>query len=135
MTRINAGIPVASLCDEHLLAEHREIKRMPNTKLNGTPPSLFTLGKGHVTFFKDKGVFTLHRYLDILSECLKMGFNVTDYSSNWNGSGSDYVSTEEAKLILKERIITRLSGMKKIHYYGRHISFEEALNILLLNKQ
>ena len=29
MTRINSGIPVKSLTDEHLLAEHREIKRLP----------------------------------------------------------------------------------------------------------
>jgi deoxyribonuclease (pyrimidine dimer) len=134
LTRINAGIPVSYLCDEHLLSEHREIKRMPNTKLNSTPSPTFRLGIGHVTFFKDKGVFTLHRYLDVHSECLKRGFNVADYSSNWDGTGSDYVPTEEAKLILKERIITRLSGMKKIHYYGRRVNFEEAVEILLLNK-
>ena len=30
MTRINAGIPVQSLSGKHLIAEHREIKRIPN---------------------------------------------------------------------------------------------------------
>ena len=30
MTRINAGIPAAMLTGKHLLAEHREIKRIPN---------------------------------------------------------------------------------------------------------
>lgn len=29
MTRINSAINVKYLTDEHLLAEHREIKRMP----------------------------------------------------------------------------------------------------------
>ena len=29
MTRINSVIPVRNLTDEHLLAEHREIKRLP----------------------------------------------------------------------------------------------------------
>ena len=29
MTRINSAIPVKCLTDEHLLAEHREIKRLP----------------------------------------------------------------------------------------------------------
>ena len=30
MTRINAGIPPKKLTNRHLLAEHREIKRIPN---------------------------------------------------------------------------------------------------------
>ncbi len=30
MTRINVSINVKALTDEHLLAEHREIKRLPN---------------------------------------------------------------------------------------------------------
>ena len=38
MTRINAGIPVEKLSDQHLLAEHREIKRIPNTKFTGKVP-------------------------------------------------------------------------------------------------
>ena len=83
MTRINAGIPVKLLCDEHLLAEHREIKRIPNSKLNGNPPLKFTLGKGHVTFFKNKSKYTLNRYLEIHNECILRGFSVTDYSSAW----------------------------------------------------
>lgn len=29
MTRINSAINVKNLTDEHLLAEHREIKRLP----------------------------------------------------------------------------------------------------------
>ena len=32
MTRINVSINVKALTDEHLLAEHREIKRLPNIK-------------------------------------------------------------------------------------------------------
>ena len=30
MTRINVGIPPAELTGKHLIAEHREIKRIPN---------------------------------------------------------------------------------------------------------
>jgi hypothetical protein len=33
MTRINL-IPVEELTDQHLLAEHREIKRIPNAVIN-----------------------------------------------------------------------------------------------------
>ena len=35
MTRINVGIPPAELTDKHLLAEHREIKRIPNCIAKG----------------------------------------------------------------------------------------------------
>ena len=30
MTRINCGVAVEQLTDEHLLAEHRELKRLPS---------------------------------------------------------------------------------------------------------
>ena len=35
MTRINCGIPVEELTDKHLLAEAREIKRIPNNVSKG----------------------------------------------------------------------------------------------------
>ena len=59
MTRINIGIPPKQLTNKHLIAEHREIKRIPNViskgkyNLKSIPPE-FTLGKGHVSFFYDK---------------------------------------------------------------------------------
>ena len=48
MTRINVDIPVKNLTDEHLLAEHREIKRVGNrfstraklNKFDDIPPVL-----------------------------------------------------------------------------------------------
>ena len=53
MTRINCGIPVEELTNKHLIAEHREIKRLPNCVVKGRynlkgQPKLFTLGTGHV---------------------------------------------------------------------------------------
>ena len=59
MTRINAGIPPAELTNKHLIAEHREIKRIPNCiakgkyKMEGIPDK-FKLGTGHVKFFYNK---------------------------------------------------------------------------------
>ena len=35
MTRINVGISPAELNDKHLIAEHREIKRIPNCVAKG----------------------------------------------------------------------------------------------------
>ena len=59
MTRINIGIPPANLTRQHLIAEHREIKRISNQISKGRfnlkdQPKDFTLGTGHVKFFYDK---------------------------------------------------------------------------------
>ena len=85
MTRINAFIPVVELSDKHLLAEHREIKRIPNTIKSGKAvikdiPSRFTLGKGHVKFFYKKLLWLHNRYNEIYQECKNRGFNVIDYN-------------------------------------------------------
>ena len=148
MTRINSAIPVENLTDEHLLAEHREIKRIPAyfdktnfDTLYKRIPDKFCLGSGHVTFFFNKLKFTYDRYLVIHTECLKRGFNVTDYSSCWfrvkNRLYFDYnwrsytVTTEEKKLLI-DRISERIQDSKKeyFHYYGKQITKQEAIKLL-----
>ena len=120
MTRINTGIKVENLSDQHLLAEHREIKRIPRTKFKSKPSSKFTLGEGHVLFFSDKHQYTFNRYKQIYAECLKRGFNVENYCENWNSlSGLDYLPSLDVINIVKERIIERAKTSKQvIKYYG-----------------
>ena len=143
MTRINAGIPPKALTDQHLLAEHREIKRLPIVfAKNPNPigiPKQFTLGTGHVKFFLDKGKYTLKRYKLIYAECTKRGFEITDYSSNWEiyneypKRNKDYKETKEALELLIERIGARLSTSKqKPRYYKKDLSVDKAL--LLIRK-
>ena len=79
------GIASKILTDEHLLAEHREIKRLPAQYLLSVAsgsinkiPDKFCLGKGHVLFFINKPLYTLNRYKEIREECLSRGFNVSD---------------------------------------------------------
>lgn len=144
MTRINSAISVQNLTDEHLLAEHREIKRLPDNFLKALKsgalrriPKEFCLGTGHVTFFLDKQMFLLKRYYQIHTECLKRGFNVEDYSDNWlgledwmkeRGCWYDYTPTETEKHLLRTRICERIVTSKKerFHYYGKPISKEVA---------
>lgn len=95
MTRINAGIPPAELSDKHLLAEHREIKRIPNMVKSGRAnlsgiPEKFTLGKGHVKFFYNKLRYLYIRYIKIHEECKKRGFNVTDFSDAFLLTADEY---------------------------------------------
>ena len=143
MTRINSAIPVKNLTDEHLLAEHREIKRLPyqrrksfNNGYLSFAPKKFTLGKGHVLFFLGKQNFILKRYLALYNECIKRGFKVQNYSENWNYVKSEYMNdyepTEEERKLLVERITDRIVNGKKqyYHYYGRQVSKEEAIAIL-----
>lgn len=126
MTRINAGIPPADLSDKHLIAEHREIKRIPNTINSGKAilkniPPKFTMGTGHVKFFYDKLLYLHKRYQKIYNECIKRGFKVTDYSEAFmvqeenNHLVNDWKPTQDAINLIKARIIQNdnLSEIKK----------------------
>lgn len=142
MTRINSSINVKLLTDEHLLAEHREIKRLPavykkhieRSESFSKLPNEFVLGAGHVLFFINKGQFTLARYLELYTECLNRGFKVEDYSQNWLCYNilNDYIPTDKENTLLIERITDRLLKTKKNywHYYGKQITKEEAVNLL-----
>jgi hypothetical protein len=115
MTRINSGILPNELPGKLLLAEHREIIRIPNCINSGRAiikdlPSVFTLGKGHVKFFYSKLEYLRKRYILLYEECLKRGYNVTDMSGSFiyrQGLYNDWEETEEARALLIERITSR----------------------------
>jgi len=82
MTRINLVEP-AELCDQHLIAEWRELTRIPNGIVAGKYtvnlaeiPEHYTVrtednpdgGKGHVKFFLNKLRFLSYRYEAIREE-------------------------------------------------------------------
>lgn len=122
MTRINCGLNPSELTDRHLLSEAREIKRIPNLIKKGKfsmkgQPKTFTLGTGHVKFFYDKQYYLLERYRQIYGECIKRGFNVTDYSSAWADIPlslyNDYIPTDRDREIVRARIAERLKQKKK----------------------
>ena len=122
MTRINCGIPPAKLTREHLIAEHREIKRIPNdvkkalNKGKGVnfkgQPDKFKLGTGHVKFFYDKLLYLKHRYENIYNECISRGYNMTYFGDAWSDIPkefmNDYKPTNEDREIVEERIRERL---------------------------
>lgn len=148
MTRINSDFNVKKLTDEFLLAEHREIKRIPyvhsKSLISGSIkrlPKEFGLGKGHVLFFVGKPKFTLDRYIQIYDECRSRGFNVSDYRDNWNTISMDYYILEtpyiasefDIKLIrerLSERLINSYKKGNIHHWNGDELSLEEALKLI-----
>lgn len=116
MTRINL-VPPSELCDQHLLAEHRELTRIPSAvakgryHLNGQPAD-YKLGEGHVRFFFNKLLFLKKRYADLHEECLARGFRVQnrwaedlpDTPALW----LDYTPTEQALALNRARIAERM---------------------------
>lgn len=127
MTRINL-VPPAELCDQHLLAEHRELTRIPNVVAKGKfslegQPTRYKLGTGHVKFFFDKMQFLKRRYEALHDECLSRGFNVKNI---WPESGlenpelwKDYEPTEMALLENRERIKIRMPEKARFTAYKK----------------
>ena len=88
MTRVNL-VPPEELTDQHLFSEFRELKMVPKSlarSLRGAErrgvadpvawvlarcPREFVLGKGHVSFFYDKGTFLRRRYAAVRAELLR----------------------------------------------------------------
>ena len=83
MTRINL-VPPSELTDQHLIAEYREIFMVAGSlrrtllSKNGFQesrvPKKYTLNKGHVYFFYNKGKYLDKRYTQIINEMKERGF-------------------------------------------------------------
>lgn len=130
MTRINV-VPVEELCDQHLLAEYRELPRVFRLA-HPCPdaPKEYTLGKGHVKFFYDKLGWLLWRSRLLAEECTKRGINVrypygfevtqsTIFSWMLDGLLGSYRPTPEALALNRARIADRLSTMKGVRHASR----------------
>lgn len=121
MTRINVVNP-SELSREHLVAEYREIMRLPgNLKswLNRKtkPPSFdeipeeYKLGTGHVKFFYNKFLFLQKRFESLVGEMQARGYNPNFTDSTIfivdNLYYNDYTPTEAAIEINRVRIKER----------------------------
>ena len=119
MTRINIINPL-ELYDQHLIAEYREIlmvasslKRTLVSKggyKESKVPKRYTLNKGHVYFFYNKGLYLHKRYDSIICEMKKRGFKPhPDRKFPENifkdiGLYNDWVPKEDDYKIIRKRI-------------------------------
>ena len=130
MTRINIVDP-SELYDQHLVAEYRELfmvgsalqrsLRSPNWNVERIPKS-FTLNKGHVSFFYNKGKYLYNRYLDIIAEMQHRGMNPDpdrvfkreqwpdELYLNWTPSESD---KEIVRARIRERVAAKPTWYRK----------------------
>jgi hypothetical protein len=136
MTRISASVKPVELCDKMLMAEHREILRIPNAIKNGKAkvdfkkiPLKFKLGTGHVMFFYNKIKYLEKRYHKLYNECIDRGFNVQYYGDCFEDIPSelykDWSVESHVRPLLVERINERLSTMKNIKYCSENVSLDE----------
>ena len=141
MTRINANIKPKDLIDQHLIAEYREIVRIPNYVRNNVEkaqislsraPKEFKLNSGHVLYFYDKIQFLHARFIALKEEMdhRNISNNISDEMfidfpvEFYNDIESDNLI--EANKEVAQRIVERISTMKKhptIH--GQKINIEE----------
>ena len=132
MTRINI-ISVSELYDQHLIAEYREITMVPAalkrtlSSKKGLDeskiPINYTLNKGHVYFFYNKGEYLFKRYQQIIDEMRKRGFKPDikrkfpkDIFIN-NNLYNDWEPSLEDFKIIKERIQSKIN--EKPNWYRK----------------
>jgi deoxyribonuclease (pyrimidine dimer) len=126
MTRINSGIDPKTLCDQHLLAEYREMPRIASLAWHRwktyqpiPPLPKFTLGKGHMLFFVDKGLYLEKRFASIVDELTKRGYAISfrQYRAHPEPWHKDHLpTTEEVKTVLN-RISERMPKVVRKTFY------------------
>ena len=130
MTRINIIHP-SELTDQHLIAEYRELfmvgsslqrsLKSPSWNPNKIPKK-FTLNKGHVTFFYDKGKYLSKRYESIRSEMISRGMKPDETRifkrEQWPDElYNDWLPTLEDEKIIRDRLDERIS--QKPNWYRK----------------
>ena len=124
MTRINI-VPPEELADQHLMAEYREIFMVGSSlqrSMTGKNwetkkqqlPKVYTLNKGHVSFFYNKGKYLAKRYLELRKELLLRGYDIDltrDFKvEQWPAElYNDWTPTVEEQAIARSRIAYRFS--------------------------
>lgn len=121
MTRINC-IPVQELTTKHLVAEYREITRLPNNLAKSLSrakpfsmseiPTQYTLGTGHVKYFYNKFRYLQKRFENLVEEMVRRGYNPKYRDSSIfkveEKFYQDWTPDEEAMRKNRERIKERL---------------------------
>jgi deoxyribonuclease (pyrimidine dimer) len=116
MTRINSGIHPRELPTKLLVAERRELIRIPNCVKSGrakisNATDTFKLGKGHVSFFYKRIGYLKKRYDELTKECIKRGIKASDFSNSFVDIPSelmqDWTPTKSDRILLIERIKER----------------------------
>ena len=125
MVRVNLVHP-RKLTDEHLYAENVELK-MLETFINEHPkgfiPDEYCLGKGHMSFFRNKiGYIKYRQHLISREMCSRKGTPYVRthklYPIEWEPDDKD-ISVNKARII--NRLVNPLKKKNPWHYKGKEI--------------
>jgi deoxyribonuclease (pyrimidine dimer) len=138
VTRINVIDPT-QLTDQHLMAEYRELPMVMGSlrrtliSKNGWQPakvsSEYTLNKGHVYFFTNKGGWLKRRYAALVIELYERGFQLdparkADFTVfEDNGLDGAWTADQSALEVNRARIRERIESKPSWYrYYGYKIT-------------
>lgn len=140
--RCNVGINPKYLADQHLIAEYRELFIVPgmlkrdNFKIKHIPKQ-FSLGMGHINFFKNKLLYLANRHNEIIIEMNRRGFQTNmsfikeDIYPNelWN----DWKPDQNDSSLIRNRIIEKIEMKPWWYKYERKNikQIEKFLNTIL----
>ncbi|MBU0756636.1 MAG: pyrimidine dimer DNA glycosylase/endonuclease V [Nanoarchaeota archaeon] len=126
------------LADQHLIAEYNEIlmifgyvSKYPKLGIISTK---YTLGKGHMIFFKNKLKYLKKRHELIKREMKIRGFNATKTINLAKFDKiliRDWWASEEDIKIIKERLITKINSKPRFYrYYGKIMSKKFLIDLI-----
>lgn len=135
MARVNSGLNPKFLSDQHLVAESVEITmitgslRCNGNIIKGAIPTNYTLGKGHINFFKNKLIYLSNRLYEVNREMRNRKFNPGTYIEVGefpNYLHNDWQPQLQDTVELRKRVVDRLMHPKsgrpggELHrYYGK----------------
>lgn len=109
MTRVNMGVEPRELCDQHLVAEYRELPRV--FAYDRVVPGPFRLGKGHVLWCSQWPGTLAKRYRALVAEMRHRGFTVNHPEPHGDGAHAPAEALRAARPIVVARIQERLANM------------------------
>lgn len=134
MARVNVGIAPYYLSDNHLIAESVEITmitgslRRNNYLVKGAIPKNYTLGAGHINFFKDKLLYLANRLQAVNTEMRTRKFNpgtsidLSEFPEQLiNDWTPDLRDSEIVRARVCDRIVSPLKLKRPHRYYGQSI--------------
>jgi len=116
MTRINV-LPPEELCNQHLLAEYRELPRVFKLAREvADAPEQYTMGAGHVKFFYNKLMFLYLRQRLLWEELNRRGYKTTYRPESllvyaklkptlWGTYEPDYKALQTNKIRIEQRLL------------------------------
>jgi hypothetical protein len=134
MARVNCGVPPKYISDQHLIAESVEITMITGGlkkhgfKIKSEIPPKFSMGTGHINFFKNKIKYLNCRLKEVNKELQSRGVDAKTYideSEYPQHLINDWIPTFEDSSIIRnriaERLITPLKARKNFHRYKKQI--------------